>query len=59
MVKNAVSLATRGAECLGALRVLEQLEPDRPELLRILTYHRIADPASEPNLYPGLISTTP
>jgi peptidoglycan/xylan/chitin deacetylase (PgdA/CDA1 family) len=59
IIKRSVTLATRGVECLGALRLIERLEPDRPDLLRILTYHRIADPASDPNLYPGLISTTP
>jgi peptidoglycan/xylan/chitin deacetylase (PgdA/CDA1 family) len=52
-------LAARGAELSGFIRLLEILEPDRPNLLRVLTYHRIGDPSSQPDGYPGVFSATP
>lgn len=30
-----------------------------PHLLRVLTYHRVGDPAARPDLYPNILSATP
>lgn len=45
-------------ESSGLLRALENLEGDR-QRLRVLTYHRVAEPDEDPLLEPGLISATP
>ncbi len=56
--KSAVALALRGAEACGLFDLLERGEPDRYHVLRVLMYHRIADP-SDTSLYPTLISASP
>jgi peptidoglycan/xylan/chitin deacetylase (PgdA/CDA1 family) len=40
-----------------AVRRLAKRDPGRPDLLAVLTYHRVDEPADD--LYPGLISATP
>jgi peptidoglycan/xylan/chitin deacetylase (PgdA/CDA1 family) len=59
VVKRTATLAARGAELAGLLRLLELTEPKQPGLLRVLAYHRIGYPARQPTLYPGLLSATP
>lgn len=38
---------------------LEMAQGDSPNLLRVLTYHRIGDAASRPDLYPNILSANP
>jgi peptidoglycan/xylan/chitin deacetylase (PgdA/CDA1 family) len=59
MVKQVSSLATRNALFSKLLSLLEQADGQRPNLLRVLTYHRVDEPDARPALYPGLISATP
>jgi peptidoglycan/xylan/chitin deacetylase (PgdA/CDA1 family) len=59
LARRITTLAARGAELSGFIRLLEILEPDRLNRLRVLTYHRIGDPSSQPEQYPGLFSATP
>jgi peptidoglycan/xylan/chitin deacetylase (PgdA/CDA1 family) len=59
VIKQMAMWGARGAELCGLVRLLELLEPERPDLLRVLTYHRVGDPGSEPDAYPGLFSATP
>lgn len=45
---------------LGLLKAIESLEALRPNIIRILDYHRISDPEAESgDLDPSLISATP
>jgi peptidoglycan/xylan/chitin deacetylase (PgdA/CDA1 family) len=41
----------------GVVRALEAIDRDRPDILPVLTYHRVAEP--DDDHYPGLISATP
>ena len=43
----------------GFLGLLERVESPRPDLLRVLTYHRVDEPNRCPHLNPGMISATP
>ena len=38
---------------------MERFGDHRPNLLRVLTYHRVDEPENRPFLFPGLISATP
>lgn len=59
MVHRVSSFAARSAAFSKFLALLEQTDGRRPNLLRVLTYHRIDEPAAHPTLSPGLISATP
>jgi len=59
VVKQVSSFATRSAVFSKLLSLLEQADGQRPNLLRVLTYHRVDEPDACPALYPGLISATP
>jgi peptidoglycan/xylan/chitin deacetylase (PgdA/CDA1 family) len=59
VIKQVSSLATRNALFAKLLTVLEQADGRRPNLLRVLTYHRVDEAERRPELYPGLISATP
>jgi peptidoglycan/xylan/chitin deacetylase (PgdA/CDA1 family) len=59
LVKQVSSFATRNAVFAKFLSLLEQADSRRPNLLRVLTYHRVDEPERHPALYPGLISATP
>ena len=59
MVNRVSSLATRSAAYAIMLSLLELADSRRPNLLRVLTYHRVDEPEANPALYPGLISATP
>jgi peptidoglycan/xylan/chitin deacetylase (PgdA/CDA1 family) len=41
----------------GVVRALEAVDRDRPDILPVLTYHRVAEP--DDDHYPGLISASP
>ncbi len=41
----------------GVVRALEAIDRDRPDVLPVLTYHRVAEP--DDDHHPGLISATP
>jgi peptidoglycan/xylan/chitin deacetylase (PgdA/CDA1 family) len=41
----------------GVIRALEAVDRDRPDVLPVLTYHRVAEP--DDDHYPGLISASP
>ncbi len=41
----------------GVVRALEAIDRDRPDILPVLTYHRVAEP--DDDHHPGLISATP
>ena len=38
----------------GLISLLEQMDAYAPQILRVLTYHRVEDPAKNPTLYPGV-----
>ena len=59
VVKQVSSLATRNPLFSKLLSLLERADSQRPNLLRVLTYHRVDEPHAHPSLYPGLISATP
>jgi len=59
LLKRASSFAAQSAAFSKFVTLLEQASGERPNLLRVLTYHRVEEPDAHPALYPGLISTTP
>ncbi len=59
LLKRGLSFAARSAAFSQFVTLLERLDGDRPNLLRVLTYHRVDYPEAHPALYPGLISATP
>ena len=59
MIKRFSSLAVRSMAFAKFVSLLERLQPQRANLLRVLTYHRVDEPDAHPELYPGLISATP
>ena len=52
-------MASRSKAVSHLIARLERLDVQRPDLLRVLTYHRIDEPDAQPDLDPGLISATP
>ena len=56
--RSAAAVALRAAEASGLFDFLERGEPGRHNVLRVLMYHRIADP-SNTSLDPTLISASP
>ncbi len=62
LAKRAAAFAARGAELAGLIALVEAAaDPgSHPrQRLRVLTWHRVTDPAADPDLYPGLASATP
>lgn len=59
LVKRAASAAAGLTASSGLLGLLERMEQDRPNLLRVLTYHRVDEPDAQPALRPNLLSATP
>lgn len=43
----------------GIISLLDRFNHDAPGLLRVLTYHRVDEPAHRPHLSPALLSATP
>ena len=58
LLKESVIGAMRFAQRAGVLDALERLDGERHDVLRVLTYHRVAEPV-DADLFPGLISATP
>lgn len=56
---RSASLAARGAEACGLLRLLERSADGRSDRLRVLAYHRIVEREAIPDACPGLVSATP
>lgn len=55
---RAAAAAVAGTPVFGGVvRALEAIDRDRPDILPVLTYHRVAEP--DDDHYPGLISATP
>lgn len=59
LVKRAASAAAGLTASSGLLGLLERMEQDRPNRLRVLTYHRVDKPDAQPALRPNLLSATP
>jgi peptidoglycan/xylan/chitin deacetylase (PgdA/CDA1 family) len=58
-LRSAVVRSARAPGAATLIRVLDRLVGNLPGAYAALTYHRVADPAAAPWLYPGLISATP
>jgi len=54
-----MSLAAQSGAFEKFVSLLEHVDRQRSGLLRVLTYHRVDEPAARPWLDPGLISATP
>jgi peptidoglycan/xylan/chitin deacetylase (PgdA/CDA1 family) len=59
LLNLALSIASRSTTVSHLIARLGRLDDQRTDLLRVLTYHRIAEPGAEPDLDPALISATP
>jgi peptidoglycan/xylan/chitin deacetylase (PgdA/CDA1 family) len=58
-LKNAALRVAQSAPFHRLLAVLERADCQRTDLVRVLTYHRVAWPEERPSLDPTLISATP
>jgi peptidoglycan/xylan/chitin deacetylase (PgdA/CDA1 family) len=58
-LRRSASVAARGKAFTWLVAGLERAARPHPDLLAVLTYHRVDDPSSSPLLYPGLISARP
>jgi peptidoglycan/xylan/chitin deacetylase (PgdA/CDA1 family) len=58
-VRRAIQHVADSALFGRFIRLLESGEKDHDNLLRVLTYHRVDRPASQTDLYPGMISASP
>jgi len=58
-VRRAIQHVADSALFGQFIRLLESGEKDDDNLLRVLTYHRVDEPASQSDLYPGMISASP
>jgi len=59
LARQTLSAVSRSGAFSVLVRMLEQLADEKPDLLRVLAYHRIDEPEHRPQLHPGLISATP
>jgi peptidoglycan/xylan/chitin deacetylase (PgdA/CDA1 family) len=57
--RRVIASAAQSAAFARFVAVLERIARPRPDVLPVLTYHRVDDPVRSPLLYPGLISATP
>ena len=57
--KRLASRVIATATFARLVSLLERADDPRPNLLRILTYHRVDEPQAHPERYPGLISAAP
>jgi peptidoglycan/xylan/chitin deacetylase (PgdA/CDA1 family) len=58
-LRRSASVAARGKAFAWLVAGLERAARAHPDLLAVLTYHRVDDPSASPLLYPGLISAQP
>ncbi len=59
LIKNAASFASQSHAFKRFVTVLENMDSQKVGWLRVLTYHRVDEPAKRPWLDPVLISATP
>jgi peptidoglycan/xylan/chitin deacetylase (PgdA/CDA1 family) len=59
MRRQAVAALSASSAFAGLVATLDRLTRSRRGSLAVVTYHRIDDPASRPDLHPGLISASP
>lgn len=59
LAEEMILTAIGGPFATPVLSLLERTQGNDGAVLRVLTYHRIADPASTPELDPGIVSATP
>lgn len=59
MIQNVLTFATSSAAGSRFVTLLERASGGRPNLLPVLTYHRVDEPGARPELDPSLISATP
>ncbi len=59
IVKPILRRTTQSNLFSGCLRLLEHMEDQSNNILRVLTYHRVDELGKNDNLHPGMISATP
>jgi peptidoglycan/xylan/chitin deacetylase (PgdA/CDA1 family) len=59
LVSRVVRGCAHSTSFAAAVGLADRALRGRPNLLTVLTYHRVDEPARRPDLYPGLISATP
>ncbi|HEU0295006.1 MAG TPA: polysaccharide deacetylase family protein [Anaerolineales bacterium] len=59
IIKNTASVAAKSTAFDRFVKLLENVDGQKPGFLRVLTYHRIDEPTRRPWLDPGLISASP
>ena len=59
LAKAGLSYTLDMTASIGLIRLLERLDSQKPNLLRVLTYHRIDELGTSPDLDSSLISATP
>jgi len=59
ILKNAATLAAKSSAFNRFVKLLENVDSQKPGFLRVLTYHRVDEPTGRPWLDPGLISASP
>ena len=59
IIKNVASTAAKTSAFDRFVKLLENVDNQKPGFLRVLTYHRVDEPARRPWLDPGLISASP
>jgi hypothetical protein len=59
LIRRTSSFAANSAAFSQSVALLERVDGRRPDLFRVLMYHRVDEPDAHPALYPGLISATP
>jgi peptidoglycan/xylan/chitin deacetylase (PgdA/CDA1 family) len=57
MAARSASIVVNSPISAGALSLLERFDDAQPDLLRVLTYHRVDDPQARPWLYPRIMVT--
>jgi peptidoglycan/xylan/chitin deacetylase (PgdA/CDA1 family) len=57
LIKRLLLFAAESAAFTKFITLLEQVGNKRPNLLRVLTYHRVAEPEAQPTLYPRVAVT--
>lgn len=59
LIKDALAAAAGGGAARALAAALARFDDDRPNVVRVLTYHRVDRPGARPTLNPRLISATP
>lgn len=57
LIKGILSFVTHNAAFSRFISLLERVNGEHPNLLRVLTYHRVAKPEAHPTLYPRVAVT--